>query len=112
MRIKLSLALIAAQGLPLVLLSKSFSLPRASLTSLGVVLTAGQSGNNSAAVVMVAEALDSGGRCTLLYAPLVERAHRFPLSPETEGLCTALTATLRRGVKAKEEEQLAFAPHI
>lgn len=94
------------------LLSKSFSLPRASLTSLGVVLTAGQSGNSSAVVAMVAEALDSGGKCTLLYVPLVERTHRSPLSPETEGLCTALTATLRRGVRAKEEEQLAFAPGI
>jgi hypothetical protein len=67
--------------------------------SPGVVLIAGQSENNSAAA-MVAEAPDSGGKCILLYAPLVAEAPRSPLSPETDDQCTALIATLRQGGRA------------
>ena len=72
--------------------------------SRGVVLTAEQPGNNSAVVVgMVVgvEAIGSSVRCILLYAPLAARTPRSPSSLETGGRCTALTATLKRGVEIK-----------
>jgi hypothetical protein len=44
-----------------------------------------------------AEAIDSSGRCMLLYAPLAARIPRFPSSPERGDRCTAPTATQKRG---------------
>jgi hypothetical protein len=44
-----------------------------------------------------AEAIDSSGRCMLLYAPLAARTPRFPSSPERGDRCTAPTATQKRG---------------
>jgi len=94
---------IAAQALPLALLSRSSLLPRASPMSPGVVPTAGQSKNKSAVAGMAAEAeaTDSRGKCTLQYAPLAARTPRSPSSPETGARCTALTATLNRGGRDK-----------
>ena len=66
----------------------------------GVVLTAGQPEKYSAAVMGMAteaEAIDSSGRCILLYAPLAARIPRFPSSPERGARCTAPTATQKRG---------------
>jgi hypothetical protein len=81
--------------------------------SPGDVLSAEQSENNSAAVVVavatVAEAPDSEETCTLLYVPLAARAPKYPSSPETGDQCTALTATLRRDGRDKGSK-LAFAP--
>jgi len=101
---KPSLARIAAQASPLALPSRSSSLPKASPTSPGVVLTAGQSRNKSAVAGMVAveaEAIDSRGKCTLQYAPLAARTPRSPSSHETGARCTALTATQNRGGRDK-----------
>ena len=73
--------------------------------SPGVVLTAEQPENNSAVVGIVAEAeaeaIDSSGKCSLLYAPLAAKAPRSPSSPETGDRCTALTATPKRSGRDK-----------
>jgi len=75
--------------------------------SPGVVLTAEQPENNSAVVGIVAEAeaeaeaIDSSGKCSLLYAPLAAKAPRSPSSPEAGDRCTVLIATLKRGARDK-----------
>ena len=79
--------------------------------SPGVVLTAGQPENNSAVVVIAAEAPDSQGKCSLLYAPLAVKAPRYPSSRETGDRFIALTATPSRGGR-DNRKQLASVHRI
>jgi len=73
--------------------------------SQGVVLTAGQPENNSAAVMgIVAEATDSKEKCTLLYAPLAAKTPRYPSNRETGDRFIALTATPRRGARDNRKQ--------
>lgn len=79
--------------------------------SRGVVLTAEQPENNSAVVVIAAEARDSQGKCTLLYAPLAAKTPRYPSSRETGDRFIALTAIPSRGGR-DNLKQLASVPRI
>jgi hypothetical protein len=65
----------------------------------GVVPTAGKPENKSAVAGMVAveaEAIDSRGKCILLYVPLAAPTPRSPSSPDRVDRCTAPTATQKR----------------
>jgi hypothetical protein len=49
-------------------------------------------------MVTIAMATDGRGRCMMPYAHRVAKRHRYPLSLEKGGPCTAASATLKSGV--------------
>ena len=74
------------------LASKSSTPAKALRTSPVAVLSAEQPENKIALAIMAA-ATDNRDKCIPLPVLLVAKTARYPSSPETGDLCTALTAT-------------------